>query len=60
MSYYCKEKSYLRKLTKINEYPYLNERFVALKSNKHNVIEVGFWISDILNYEGKPLRFENT
>jgi hypothetical protein len=58
MSYYFKEKSYIKKLGRMNDYPFLNEKHVLLKSG-NNVIEVGFWISDILNYNGKPLRFEN-
>ena len=53
MSYYFKDNNNLKKLTKINEYPFINERFLKLQQNK-NVIEVGFWVMDLLDND-RPL-----
>jgi hypothetical protein len=46
MSYQFNEKNFVKKLSKVVDYPYLNELFCELKSEE-NVIEVGFWIKDI-------------
>lgn len=47
MSYYLKSDNNTKLLRKMYEYPYLNERIMEL-SNKNNVIEIGFWVKDIL------------
>jgi hypothetical protein len=46
MSYCSREKNDVKKLTKYYEYILSNDQYLGLME-RQNVIEIGFWISDI-------------
>lgn len=57
MSYYVSEKNNTKKLSKFYKFPHMNEQFEKLEE-KINVIEVGFWISEIIEEERRSHRWD--